>query len=272
MFLGALVDLGVPEAVVADAVAALGLDGVTVETRPGRRGGVAGLRFRVLVAGRSLEGPELDDPPDDPPESVRTETASDPDRPSSETLSRFGGVDWSPAEARDLLRASRLEAPVRERAARLVGRLSEALAFGGATGVDEVRFTGLPGVDFLVDLVGAAAAVEHLAPARITCGTVNVGGRGKPGASPGEGAVPRVVPGSGPAAGSLRLLEGAPLESSGGGERVTPTGAVLLAELVDSFEPLPSWEPEAVGHGLGRFDTADRPNVVRVLRGRAPAP
>lgn len=268
MFLGALIDLGVPETVVADAVAALGLDGVTVETRPGRRGGVAGLRFRVLVDGWSLEGPE----PDDPPHTARTEGPPDRGRPGPERVSRLDGVEWEVEEVRELLRASPLEPKLRKRAGRLVGRLAEALAFGAGTGVEEVRFTGLPGVDFLVDLVGAAAAVEHLAPARITCGRVNVGGRGEPVASSGEGAVPRVVPGSGPAAGSLRLLEGAPLESRGGGERVTPTGAVLLAELVDSFEPLPSWEPDAVGYGLGRYDTPDRPNVVRVLRGRAPAP
>ncbi len=268
MFLGALIDLGVPEAVVGDAVAALGLDGVTVETRPGRRRGVDGLRFRVLVDGRSLEGPE----PDDPPDAARSEETSGRGRPVHGSASRFDGLDWSPDEVRELLRASPLAPNVRERAERLVRRLAEGLAFGAGSRVEEVRFTGLPGVDFLVDLVGSAAAVEHLAPGRITCGTVNVGGSAEPEEGPGEGAVPRAVPGSGPAAGSLRLLEGAPLESSRGGERLTPTGAVLLAELVDAFEPRPPWEPDAVGHGLGRFDTADRPNVVRALRGRGPAP
>ena len=60
MFLGACLDLGmgVPLEVLTDAVARLGLPGVSVESRKAARGGVTGTRFRVLVDGRPVEGPD----------------------------------------------------------------------------------------------------------------------------------------------------------------------------------------------------------------------
>src|SRR5579864_2903518 len=58
MFLGACLDLGMPLDVVAEAVASLGLPGVAVESRKASRGGFAGTRFRVLLDGRPLEGPD----------------------------------------------------------------------------------------------------------------------------------------------------------------------------------------------------------------------
>ncbi|HEX2252108.1 MAG TPA: nickel insertion protein, partial [Thermoanaerobaculia bacterium] len=58
MFLGACLDAGMPLAVVEEAVAALGLPGVAVEARAAERGGVTGVRFRVLQDGAPVEGPD----------------------------------------------------------------------------------------------------------------------------------------------------------------------------------------------------------------------
>jgi len=58
MFLGACLDLGMPLAVVEEAVAALALPGVAVECRRAARGGLVGTRFRVLLRGRPIEGPD----------------------------------------------------------------------------------------------------------------------------------------------------------------------------------------------------------------------
>src|SRR5713226_3687588 len=72
MFLGACLDLGMPLEVVADAVASLGLAGVGVESRKTSRGGFAGTRFRVLLDGRPLEGP-------DPEETGAGDIGGEPD-------------------------------------------------------------------------------------------------------------------------------------------------------------------------------------------------
>jgi uncharacterized protein (TIGR00299 family) protein len=50
-------------------------------------------------------------------------------------------------------------------------------------------------------------------------------------------------------------------------ELVTPTGAALLAELVESFGPLREFRPERVGYGLGTRENVTRPNVLRAVLG-----
>src|SRR5215470_5671260 len=62
MFLGACLDLGMPLEVVAEAVACLGLRGIGVERRRAWRGGFSGTRFRTLLDGRPLEGPDPEEP------------------------------------------------------------------------------------------------------------------------------------------------------------------------------------------------------------------
>ncbi len=70
MFLGACLDLGMPLDVLHDTVARLRLPGITVESRKASRGGFIGTRFRVLVDGRPLEGPDPEEPP--PPITTMT--------------------------------------------------------------------------------------------------------------------------------------------------------------------------------------------------------
>jgi uncharacterized protein (DUF111 family) len=58
MFLGACLDLGMPLDVLHETVARLHLPNVSVESRKASRGGFVGTRFRVLVDGKPLEGPD----------------------------------------------------------------------------------------------------------------------------------------------------------------------------------------------------------------------
>ena len=124
--------------------------------------------------------------------------------------------------------------------------------------LDRVHFHEVGAVDSIVDLVGAAAAVEHLAPERLTCGPVNVGS-GRVRTAHGELPVP--------APATAELLAGIPIYGGPGGELTTPTGAVLLAELVDDFVELPDLVLEAAGYGLGRRDLARSRTPLRLLRG-----
>ncbi len=151
---------------------------------------------------------------------------------------------------------------VQERASRLFQRLGEAEAKVHGMPLDRVHFHEVGAVDSIVDLVGAAAAVEYLAPERITAGPVNVGS-GRVKTAHGELSVP--------APATAELLRGIPIYGGPGGELTTPTGAVLLAELVNEFVDLPALVLEGVGYGLGRKDLAHQPNAVRLLRGRGAA-
>ena len=122
----------------------------------------------------------------------------------------------------------------------------------------EVEFDRVRGLDAAVDLVGAAVAMEHFEPERVTCGPVNVGGGGL------AADFGRSSP---PGAAAAVLLRGVPVYGSDGGELLTPTGAVLLAELVDEFVELPGLTVEAHGYGLGRKELGNRPNAFRLWRG-----
>lgn len=255
MFLGACLDLGMPISVLEDAVARLGLPGVTVEARRAHRGGLAGTRFRVLLDGAPVEGP-------------------DPEEAEGGGHQHGAGHDQNhvhphgdPAHGRTLAEIERLIGDsdlaegIRTTALRLFRRLGEAEAEVHGVAVAEVHFHEVGAIDSIVDLVGAAAAITSLRPARLTCGRVNVGG-GTVETAHGRLPVPP------PAAAALLAAARVPVYGGPWGELVTPTGAVLLAELVDAFEELPPMTLEGAGHGLGRREIAGWPNGTRLLAGR----
>lgn len=161
-----------------------------------------------------------------------------------------------------MIDASGLAPAVKSRARALFHRLGEAEGKAHGMAVERVHFHEVGAVDSIVDLVGAAAAIEWLAPRRITCGAVNLGGGTVRGA---HGVMPVPPPAV------AELTRGLPVYGSDRsvGELLTPTGAVLLAELVDDFVELPAMVVEGVGYGLGRKEIAGRPNAVRLFFGTA---
>lgn len=264
MFLGACLDLGMPLEVLADTVERLRLPGVSVESRKASRGGFTGIRFRVLVDGHPLEGPDPEEEPHhhhhhDHEHHHHHHHHHDHGHEHGHGHGHHHGHSRDLPAIRQLIQESGLSAPVKERALRLFQRLGEAEAKAHGMPIERVHFHEVGAVDSIVDLVGAAAAIEHLAPERLTCGPVNVGS-GRVKTAHGELSVP--------APATAELLRGVPVYGGPGGELTTPTGAVLLAELVDEFVELPAMILEGVGYGLGRKDLAHQPNAVRLLRGR----
>ncbi len=148
---------------------------------------------------------------------------------------------------------------VRSKAARVLGRIARAEARVHGTDVESVHFHEVGAVDTLVDVCGAALALERLGIVRVAS-TPPLLGEGTLRSAHGELPVP--------APGTAELLIGLPVRAGGGaGERLTPTGAALLAELAD-FEPLGGFRAERVGYGAGTRDPAEGPpNLVRVQLG-----
>jgi uncharacterized protein (TIGR00299 family) protein len=71
-----------------------------------------------------------------------------------------------------------------------------------------------------------------------------------------------------PAPATLKLLGDAPVYAAGPAmERVTPTGATILKMLGVEYATLPRIRVSAAGYGAGGRDTAGEPNVLRVLVG-----
>jgi uncharacterized protein (TIGR00299 family) protein len=226
MFLASLIDSGVDEGrlerVLRETVLALGVAGLSIDISRDVERGIACTRVRVV------EGP------------VRN-------------LHHVG-------EMETVISGSQLPEQVRKSAIAAVRRLAEVEASIHGCSVDEIHFHEVGAVDTLVDVVGAFALVEALAPARIVVGTIPVGG-GTVEIAHGRMGVP--------APATARLLEG--YRVVGGPEMrelTTPTGALIVSELRAEQGELPAMEIEAIGHGAGSMKLEKGPNVLRVMIGR----
>jgi len=117
----------------------------------------------------------------------------------------------------------------------------------------------LGAVDTVVDLVGCAALLQDLDPARVAVLPPNVGS-GTVRTEHGELPVPA------PAVAEILSGWGREFHASGEGELLTPTGAALLRaidELTEDAEP--PWRVVRQGFGAGSRELDDRPNVLRAL-------
>lgn len=157
-----------------------------------------------------------------------------------------------------LLAGSRLEDSLRRAAASVFERLAAVEATVHVRPIEEVHLHELGGVDTLVDVVGVLAGVRALQLDRLTASPVNLG-RGW--VTIRHGVVPVPPPAT------SALIEGMPVYSGEtDGELLTPTGAVLLATLVQDWGPLPPMRLDRIGTGAGTADPP-RANVLRLFVG-----
>jgi uncharacterized protein (TIGR00299 family) protein len=128
--------------------------------------------------------------------------------------------------------------------------------------LESIHFHEIGAVDSIVDVCGAAAALDLLGWPRL-CALPPELGQGLVETAHGTLPVPP------PAV--LEILKGTPVRLGGPpGEAVTPTGAALLAALCEVGDP-PPLAPERIGYGVGTARWPDRPNVLRLTLGQAAA-
>jgi uncharacterized protein (TIGR00299 family) protein len=127
----------------------------------------------------------------------------------------------------------------------------------------EVHFHEVGAVDSIVDIVGACLALELLGKPRVLASPV-VEGTGWVKCAHGRFPVPT------PATLAILGVRGISItQCDEPHELVTPTGAALLAELVEGFGPMDGIVAERIGFGLGTRDNKTRPNVLRAVLGQA---
>ena len=225
MFLAAALDLGVPRGELERLLATLPLGGFRLEVAAAEAGGLRGTHLRVVA-----EGP------------------SPPERGLRQIL--------------EIVDQSGLSARAREAARAVFVRIGRAEATVHGLPLESVHFHEIGAVDSIVDVCGAAAALDLLGWPRLYATPPELG-QGLVETAHGRLPVP--------APAVLEILKGTPVKLGGPpGEAVTPTGAALLAALCEVGDP-PTIVPERVGYGVGTARWPDRPNVLRLTLGRAAA-
>lgn len=223
MFLAAALDLGVPQAALEAPLRTLELPGWRLEVTKAERHAIVGTHVDVVV-----ETPE-------------------------------GGHvhrGWTDIDA--LIARSGLPARAKARALQVFRLIGEVEARIHGTTLEAIHFHEVGAVDSIVDICGAAVALELLGdpkvlstPPPLGSGTVRIA----------HGVVPVPVPAT------LELLRDVPVRFEGQGELTTPTGAALLKAFA-TVGPPPELVIERVGYGVGTKDWKDRANVLRASVGR----
>jgi uncharacterized protein (TIGR00299 family) protein len=153
-----------------------------------------------------------------------------------------------------ILRESSLDEAVKETSLRIFRRVAEAEAKVHGVPVDEVHFHEVGATDAIVDIVGAAVCRHRLGVDAVWASTVELG-------SGFVHCAHGVLPVPAPA--TEEILHGAPTSRGGvDHEATTPTGAAILATLVDKFTDTPAMTVTKTGYGVGHRKT-ERPNLLR---------
>jgi uncharacterized protein (TIGR00299 family) protein len=166
-----------------------------------------------------------------------------------------------PADLLAILEGADLPEPTIREAAQVIAALADAEAAVHGCEVEEVHLHEIGAVDTLLDVVGVLTALRSLEPELVVCAPVATGSGSHDSA---HGILPI------PAPAVLRLLEGRPLVGTGTTtELATPTGAALLATIVDSWGPFPPMTVTASSYGAGTRELPGRPNVLQAFMGQS---
>ncbi len=169
------------------------------------------------------------------------------------THRHYAGIDTMVAE-------SGLSDTVKEIARRVFRRLAEAESRVHGVAVEQVHFHEVGAIDSIVDIVATAICLEYLQVEEIHASALPLGSGF---VETAHGRLPV------PAPATADLLQGLPVHGEcGPGERVTPTGAAIVAALVNGFGKQPPMVLEKAGYGAGGKDFADCPNILRAFLGR----
>jgi len=245
MFLGALIDAGVPADVLEEATAALGL-GASLRIETVDRSGISSTKVYVLEDGRVAD-------------EKSSSHSHEHEHSHAHHHEHKHAHGRSLSEIRALIGAAKLHDEVKRFATRSFELLGEAEARIHNVPVDSIHFHEVGAVDSIVDIVAVSAGVHHLQVDAWHASAVNVGA-GTVECAHGTFPVPA------PAAADL--LRGFPTYSAHvQKELVTPTGAALLRALSPSFGPQPAMRVDAIGYGAGARNPKSFPNVLRLSVG-----
>jgi uncharacterized protein (TIGR00299 family) protein len=274
MFLGALIDAGVPPRLLEETVAALNV-GARLEISRVVRSGISATKVDVWVDGEK----------DMPREEYWAKQEQQEHRHSHDhghghehhhdhqhSSESDGSLVRTPpphshshhrdlTEIREIIGKAAISDSAKKTAVAIFEALGTAEAKIHATSIEKVHFHEVGAVDAMVDIVCASVGAEALGVDEIVCSPLNVGG-GSVKCAHGTFPVP--------APATVELLRDAPVYSSGvQAELVTPTGAAIVKGLAKRFAAFPEMQIKKAGYGAGTREFPGLPNVVRLTIGES---
>ena len=274
MFLGALVDAGVPPQTLEDTVSALNL-GARLEISRVVRSGISATKVDVWVNG------EKDLPREEFWKQYEHEhshehshahghehehhagehSVGNSRKQAAALQERSHSHGRGLTEIREIISAASISATAKKTAIAIFEALGRAEAKVHNKPIESIHFHEVGAVDALVDIVCAAVGAEALAVDQWICSPLNVGG-GMVTCAHGTFPVP--------APATVELLAQAPVYSSGlQAELVTPTGAAIVKTLVSRFAAFPDMKIEKSVYGAGSRNFPGHPNVMRLTVGES---
>jgi hypothetical protein len=159
-----------------------------------------------------------------------------------------------------LIESSGLSEQVQQTSKKIFGKLAEAEARVHGSTIEEVHFHEVGAVDSILDIVGAAIGLEYFGVQQVFSSALPLGS-GQVNTQHG------LLPLPAPATMELIRMANAPVTGSKAtSELVTPTGAAILSALAVFRQP--EMKIQRVGIGAGQRDL-EWPNILRVFIGEA---
>ncbi len=157
-----------------------------------------------------------------------------------------------------IIKQSKLSDYVKKLSIQIFTRIADAEAKVHNKPVKDIHFHEVGAVDSIVDIVGAAICIEYLKPDIIIASSIELGGGFVECA---HGILPV------PAPATTEILKGVPVKTGAVmHETTTPTGAAILASIVNEFRDQTDFIIEKTGYGLGHNEFKI-PNLLRVYLG-----
>ena len=261
MFLGALLDLGLPLDGLRAALGSLAIEYGTVSADRVLRAGVSATKFRLEEATLTVVATGGHRHNHGHHHHHHHDAEHDHDHGHGHGDQHHHESHHSLKAIAGFIERSALTREGKDRAIHLFSRLGEAEAAIHSMPIEEIHLHEVGAVDSIIDIVGVVYGMDWLGADRVVASPLNVGS-GSVACAHGTFPVP--------APATAKLLQGAPIYAGAvAAELVTPTGAVLVTDYAHSFDRLPMMRVESIGYGAGDRDFAGNPNVLRFLVGEA---
>lgn len=232
MTLGAFLDLGVKQETLLEGLKKLKVDGYKIEVSLKGKNGIMGTDVNVALEEHTHD--------------------------HHESHAHVHTHDRNLHDIEKLIDNSDLDDNIKKLSKDIFMKLAQAESKIHGKLIDEVHFHEVGAIDSIVDIVGAAICINDLAVDKVMSSPLHTG----------TGFVHcqhGVIPVPAPA--TLEILREAkvPFYSTGiQKELVTPTGAAIIATIVDEFGPMPEAAAIAVGYGAGKRDL-EVANLLRMV-------